>query len=103
VLHVCGEEVLFDEFLDYPVAAMSWATGPGNPSLSGGQRRTGRAVMGGLPAKPVIGILPPEDVTARGRRAVAEMGGRWLLLAPDCSINPDTPEAVMDAARTAVL
>lgn len=30
------------------------------------------------------------------------MGGRFLLLAPDCSINPETPEGVMDAARAAV-
>jgi hypothetical protein len=29
------------------------------------------------------------------------MGGRFLLLGPDCSINPDTPDAVMDAATAA--
>jgi hypothetical protein len=29
------------------------------------------------------------------------MGGRFLLLGPDCSIDPDTPDAVMDAATTA--
>lgn len=59
--------------------------------------------MGGLPAKPTIAGLPPAEVTARGRRAVGEMDGRFLILAPDCSINPDTPDAVMDAARAAVL
>jgi uroporphyrinogen decarboxylase len=74
---------------------------PGNPSLSDGHRRTGRAVVGGLPAKPEIAGLPPAEVAARGRRAIAEMGGRFLLLGPDCSINPDTPDAVMDAATAA--
>ena len=98
LLHVCGEGVLFDEFADYPATALSWATVPGNPSLSEGHRRTGRAVVGGLPAKPVIKALPPTEVEARGRRAIAEMNGRFLLLGPDCSIDPDTPEAVMDAA-----
>jgi hypothetical protein len=29
------------------------------------------------------------------------MGGRFLLLGPDCSIDPDTPDAVMDAATGA--
>jgi len=101
VLHVCGPEVLFDEFADYPATALSWATVPGNPALSDGHRRTGRAVLGGLPAKPVIAGLPPAEVGARGRRAIAEMGGRFLLLGPDCSIDPDTPEAVMDAATAA--
>jgi uroporphyrinogen decarboxylase len=101
LLHVCGEGVHFDEFVNYPVAALSWATVPGNPTLAEGHRRTGRAVVGGLPAKPVIGGLSPAEVTARGRRAIVEMGGRFLLLGPDCSINPDTPDAVMDAARAA--
>ncbi len=101
VLHVCGADILFDEFADYPATALSWATVPGNPSLADVHRRTGRAVLGGLPAKPVIAGLPPAEVHARGRGAIAEMGGRFLLLGPDCSIDPGTPDAVMDAAGAA--
>src|SRR3989454_9504051 len=101
LLHVCGAGVLFDEFVDYPATAFSWATVASNPSLTEVHRRTGRAVVGGLPAKPEIGSLRPKEIEARGRRAIAEMGGRYLLLGPDCSINPDTPEEVMDAATAA--
>src|SRR6266540_1489870 len=50
VMHVCRQDALFDAFADYPVAAFSWALGPGNPSLAEAHRRTGRAVMGGIPA-----------------------------------------------------
>jgi uroporphyrinogen decarboxylase len=103
VLHVCGQGALLDEFADYPVAALSWATVPGNPSLADGHRRTGRAVLGGLPAKPVMATLSPGDVQARGRRAIDEMRGRFLLLGPDCSIDPETPDAVMEAARAATV
>jgi len=101
VLHVCGAGILFDEFADYPMTALSWATVPGNPSLKEAHQRTGRAVIGGLPAKPVIKGMPPTEVDARGRRAIAEMGARFILLGADCSINPDTPDAVMDAATAA--
>jgi uroporphyrinogen decarboxylase len=101
VLHVCGAGVLFDELLDYPVHAVSWALAEGNPSLAEGRRRSGRAAMGGLPAKPQIATLAPEAVAARARAAVREMDGRGLLLGPDCSINPDTPEAVLHATRAA--
>jgi uroporphyrinogen decarboxylase len=83
------------------VAAFSWALGGGNPSLAEGRRRTGRAVVGGLPAKPEIVTLSPEEVAARARRAIAETGGRGLLLGPDCSVNPDTPEPLLHAAATA--
>lgn len=102
VLHVCGSGALFDEFVDYPVQAISWAQAAGNPSLPDGRRRTGRAVMGGLPAKPLIATLSADAVAARVRAAVSEMDGRGLLLGPDCSINPDTPDALLHAARAAL-
>jgi uroporphyrinogen decarboxylase len=101
-LHVCGAGVHFDEFADYPAQAFSWALGDGNPSLREAHRRTGRAVMGGLPAKPVIATLTPAVIAERTRAAVGEMNGRALLLGPDCSINPDTPDALLHAARAAL-
>jgi uroporphyrinogen decarboxylase len=101
VLHVCGPAVHFDEFADYPVTAFSWALAAGNPSLAEGHRRTGRAVVGGLPAKPEIATMSGQAVAGRVRRAIEEMSGRALLLAPDCSINPDTPEALLHAAEAA--
>jgi uroporphyrinogen decarboxylase len=101
VLHICGPAVHFDEFIDYPVTAFSWALAAGNPSLAEGQRRTGRAVVGGLPAKPEIATMSGQALAGRVRHAIDEMNGRALLLAPDCSINPDTPEPLLHAAAAA--
>jgi uroporphyrinogen decarboxylase len=101
VLHICGPAVHFDEFADYPVRAFSWALAAGNPSLADGHRRTGRAVVGGLPAKPEIATMSGPALAGRVRRAIDEMHGRSLLLGPDCSINPDTPEALLHAAGSA--
>ncbi len=101
-LHVCGDGVHFDEFVDYPAQAISWALGDGNPTLREAHRRTGHAVMGGLPAKPSIATLTTAAITQRARAAVSEMNGRALLLGPDCSINPDTPDALLHAARAAL-
>ena len=102
LLHVCGGGVHFDEFVDYPVTALSWATVPGNPTLAEAHRRTGRAVVGGLPAKPGIASMTAEDLAERARAAIREMDGRFILLGPDCSINPDTPESLMQAVGAAV-
>mgnify|MGYP001385350572 CR=1 FL=1 len=101
LLHVCGEGALFDEFLDYPVTAFSWATVPGNPTLAEGQLKTGRAVVGGFPGKPDIAGFTSSALADRARSAIAETGGRRLLLGPDCSINPDTPEPLLHAAGAA--
>ena len=102
LLHVCGPAIHFDEFADYPVSAFSWALGDDNPALSQVHRRTGRAVVGGLPAKPEIASMSAEALAARARRAIGEMRGRALLLGPDCSINPDTPDALLHAVAATV-
>ena len=101
LLHVCGEAAHFDEFADYPVTAFSWATVPGNPTLAEGRRKTGRAVVGGFPGKPDIAGFTGPALAGRARRAIDEMHGHRLLLGPDCSINPDTSEALLHAAGAA--
>jgi len=97
ILHMCGNGILFDAFASYPVPVFSWATSPGNPTLAEVHRRTGRAVLGGLPAKPEILTMTRDALVARAERSIAETGGRWHLLGPDCSINPDTPEPLLHA------
>ncbi len=99
VMHVCRQDALFDAFADYPVAAFSWALGPGNPSLAEAHRRTGRAVMGGIPA--ALGTHTATDVAERVRAAMDIMARRWLLLAPDCSIDIATLDELLLAARDA--
>ena len=98
LLHVCGDGILTDEFVDYPATAFSFALSPGNPTLSDVQQRTGRAVVGGLPAKPEIVSMTADQVADCARAAIRELNGRWLLLGPDCSINPDTPDELLHAA-----
>ena len=88
IVHMCGDGILAEEFVDFPVQAFSWATSPGNPTLSDMHERTGRAVLGGLPGKPAFGAMTAQAIQAHAQRALAEMRGRFHLLGPDCSINP---------------
>jgi uroporphyrinogen decarboxylase len=102
ILHMCGDGIHFEEFAGYPVSVFSWATTEGNPSLAEVHRRTGRAVLGGLPAKPGIKSMTREALVARARAALAETGGRFHLMGPGCSINPDTPEELLHAVGEVV-
>lgn len=102
IMHVCQDDTLFDQFVDYPVSVFSWATTQGNPSLAEARAKTGKAVLGGLPAKPEIGRMQPDELVAIAHRSLAETGGRHHLLGPGCSINPDTPDALMTAVGRAV-
>lgn len=99
VLHNCGDAIFFDLLADYPVHAISWAaTLPGNPTLGEGQRRTSKAVMGGVSEKTTLPNGTPEQVAAEVRAALEETHGRRVLIAPGCSIPPATPVANLRAA-----
>jgi uroporphyrinogen decarboxylase len=102
VLHVCRPRNMFALLADYPVHAINWAAGePGNPSLKEGLARSERAVMGGV-AVATVAQGTPDRVAAEVRQALAETGGRRFLLAPGCSIPPQTPEANLLAVRSSL-
>jgi len=109
VLHVCRPHNMFDLLADYPVHAINWAAGePGNPTLKEGlaclsvrQARSERAVMGGVSVATVVQGTP-DRVAAEVRQALSETGGRRFLLAPGCSVPPQTPEANLLAVKGAL-
>jgi uroporphyrinogen decarboxylase len=86
-VHLCGSHLHFGLARDMPAQAVSWSVhNQGNPSLIEGRTISGRAVMGGLGQRGSLLYGPPSQVEAEARRAVAETGGRGLLLAPGCSV-----------------
>jgi uroporphyrinogen decarboxylase len=103
MLHTCGEAVYFDIFADYPAAVFNYAIGPTNPTLAEVERRTGRAVAGGVSTKPADALLGPEDVKREVHAAIASMAGRHLLVTPGCSNTPGVADMVFGAVRDAML
>jgi uroporphyrinogen decarboxylase len=103
ILHVCRPNNMLAELLDYPVAALNWADrASGNLSLREAQAKTGKAVMGGIDERHTLLEGPPGSVSSRALDAVEQTGGRRFLLAPGCSISPQTPAANIHAAVQAV-
>jgi uroporphyrinogen decarboxylase len=98
VLHVCRDHNLLELLLDYPVAAFNWDDrGAGNASLAAAQRQTARAVMGGID-RGALRDGTPEAIAAQARQALAETGGRRVILAAGCSVDPSAPAANLHAA-----
>jgi uroporphyrinogen decarboxylase len=105
VLHVCRPHSMLERLIDYPVAAFNWAVHEdGNPSLAEAQELTDRAVMGGVDQVGTLLNGSAADVAGQVRDAVAQTGGWRLLIAPGCSIAPETPpeniRAAVEAARS---
>jgi len=103
ILHNCGTHIHFDLLAGYPVHALSWAaTLEGNPDLAEGKKRSGMAVMGGISEKTVLKDGSPGQVQDEVAKALELTGGRHFLLAPGCSISPETPARNLEAIRRAL-
>lgn len=102
ILHVCRPHNMLDLLLDYPVAALNWADrAAGNASLAEGLAMTDKAVMGGVDERETLLRGSPDDVRGQVRDALQQTSGRRHLLAPGCSISPETPAENLHAAVAA--
>jgi len=103
VVHLCGSNLNFGLARDLPAQAISWSVhNQGNPSLAEGRKISGRPVMGGLGQRASLLYGPPAEVAAEARKAVAETGGRGLLLAPGCSVSPRAKDINLAAMVTGI-
>jgi uroporphyrinogen decarboxylase len=103
VVHLCGSNLNFGLAREMPAQVVSWSIhNQGNPSLAEGRKMSDRAVMGGLGQRASLLYGPPAEVEAEARRAVAETGGRGLLLAPGCSV-PTRAKDINLAAMVAAI
>lgn len=101
LLHVHGTAPMFDLAAHYPAQAINWHDRAGAPHLADGQRLANRCVMGGLNQE-TFATATPEQIAADARDAIAQTGGRRLIVAPGCAIPYDTPAENTLAALEAV-
>jgi uroporphyrinogen decarboxylase len=103
VLHIHGEkELMFDQLIDYPVDVLSWSDRIAGPSLREARVKTSKCFMGGWNEFGPLHQGPVDQIAAEAQDALAQTGGRKLILANGCSVPDDTDHRWLDAARTVV-
>ncbi len=102
VLHLHGTESMFELAQSYPCHIVNWHDRETAPSLAEGSRLFQRgAVLGGL-ARHMLGTATPDEVRAQAEDAVAQTGGRGMILGTGCVTFVTTPEANLEAVRQVV-
>lgn len=92
ILHVCKDNDMLLDLLDYPVRAFSWAArGVGNPSLGDMLSKTDKALIGGVNLS-TLKDGSDEDVHKQLLANLDQVDGspRWIAAA-DCSIDVTAP------------
>ena len=99
MLHLHGEQVMFDLFLDYPVEIINWHDRETPPSLAEAQQRFKGALCGGLRRWETMVLGTPEKVSEEAKDAILATGGRRFILGTGCVLPIIAPRANILAAR----
>ncbi len=99
MLHICGQDIFFDEFLDYPVDAFNWDTQNTYPNLAEARNKTNKCIIGGISTSGVLYSGSPEDVKKEAAAAIALAGTEGFILGPGCGVPFQTPHENLKALR----
>jgi uroporphyrinogen decarboxylase len=101
MLHLHGEEVMFDHFLDYPIQAINWHDRETLPSLGEAQKRFPGVVCGGLRRQETVVLGTPVEVQAEAQDAIQQTGGLRFILGTGCVTPIIAPYGNLMAVRQA--
>jgi uroporphyrinogen decarboxylase len=73
----------------------NWDDRRAGPSLADGQARVPGAVCGGLDQWTTLKDGPPESAEAEARDAIAQTGGRGLIVSAGCVLLPNTSDRTL--------
>ena len=102
MLHLHGNDVMFDQMLAYPANMANWHDRKGELTLAGAASCFGGLLVGGLNEDVTLPKGPIEAIKAEVRDAIAQTGGRRLMIAPGCVVPIATPKSHYRAAMEAV-
>jgi uroporphyrinogen decarboxylase len=102
LLHVHGEDVMFDLLADYPVSLVNWHDRLTAPTLRDALKRFPQLLVGGVEENRTLTRGPHDAIRAEVRDAIAQTGGRRLMIGPGCVLLVATPDAHIRAAVDAV-
>ena len=98
VLHMHGDDIMFQLAKEYPAQALNWHDRSAGPSLREMRKHFGGALVGGLNQHVTMLQKDPPDVIAEANDAVAQSGGKGFILGVGCVLQIPTAESNLRAA-----
>lgn len=102
MLHLHGEQVMFNLLADYPVQVINWHDRDTAPSLSEARDHFSGILCGGLQRETTMVLGTPEQVTSEARDAILSTSGERFILGTGCVLPIIAPRSNILAARKAV-
>lgn len=102
VIHGHGDQLMFERLARLPGHAWNWDDRATPPRLAEGQALVPGAVVGGLNQWKTLWEGRPEDAVAEANDAIAQTGGRGLIVGPGCVLPMGTPDPTVAAVVRAL-
>lgn len=104
MLHIHGDDIMFDHLSDYPVQMLNWHDRLTEPNLRQAAQRFKGLLVGGISEHGTLVNGTLAEIEAEVHDALAQTQGRRLVIGPGCvlpvRVTDDRLEAVRRAART---
>lgn len=102
MVHIHGEDIMFDEVKDYPVAIMNWHDRLTPPSLNEAQTKFKGVVCGGLQRWKTMVNGNPQLVQEEAKEAILATNRKRFILGSGCVLPIITPHGnILAACRSA--
>lgn len=102
MLHLHGNQVMFNLVADYPVQVINWHDRDTKPDLAEAKMQFSGVVCGGLQREATMVLGTPERVMAEATDAILATHGTRFILGTGCVLPTIAPRANIRAARQAV-
>ena len=100
--HIHGENIMFDQVSDYPVAVLNWHDRETTPTLAEAKHRFNGVVCGGLRQWDTLVFGEPYEVIREAKDAIRQTGGERFILGTGCVLPITAPYGNILAARQVV-
>lgn len=101
IIHIHGENTMFDLLSSYPVNAVNWHDRWVAPNLAQARKRTDKCLMGGI-NEAWLHKARPEDIKTHIQEAVELAGKTGFILTPGCCASMLTPKENFLAVKEAI-
>lgn len=102
LLHIHGEDTMYPLLAKYPVDALNWHDRITAPSLAEARKHFSGLLCGGINEWNTLVTGPQSTIEAEVQDAIAQTGGRGLMIAPGCVVPGHAPEEHLMVIRKAV-
>lgn len=102
ILHIHGENIFFDELIDYPVQAINWSHKHTSPTLKEASLKYKGALLGGIDEKR-FGHNTVKNIEEEIKETIEAIDNKRLVITPGCSVETDSAPKLLHSVKRTVL